>query len=75
MPAFLAGIWSKVAFAGAFVGLVLLVVFRLIGIGRKQERADQLQRNAKAQERITDADARGPRNADDVDRRLSDGTF
>lgn len=75
MPTFLAGIWAKVAFVGAFVGLLLLAVFRLIGIGRKQERADQLQRNAKAQERITDADARGPRNSGDVDKRLSDGTF
>ena len=75
MPPFLAGIWAKVAFVGAFVGLLLIAVFRLIGIGRKQERAEQLQRNAQAQERITDADARGPRNASDVDRRLSDGTF
>lgn len=69
------GIWAKVAFVGAFVGLILLGCLKLIGIGRKAERADQLQRNAKAQERINDADARGPRTSGDVDKRLSDGTF
>ena len=75
MPTFLAGIWGKVVFVAAFVGLVLLACLRLIGIGRKAERADQIQRNAETQERITNADARGPRTASDVDRRLSDGTF
>lgn len=39
MPAWLAGIWAKVAFAAAFVGLLLLAVLKLIGIGRKAERA------------------------------------
>lgn len=71
----LAGIWGKVVFGAVFVGLLLLACLRLIGIGRKAERADQIQRNAETQERITNADARGPRTASDVDRRLSDGTF
>ena len=75
MPSFLAGIWAKVVFGAVFVGLLALACLRLIGIGRKAERADQLQRNAETQERITNADARGPRTASDVDRRLSDGTF
>lgn len=75
MPAWLTGIGAKLALAAAFVGLVLLAVLKLIGIGRDQERGKQLQRNAEAQERITNADARGPRTADDVDDKLRDGTF
>lgn len=70
-----AGWGAKLALAGAFVGLVLLGCLRLIGIGKKAEQGAQLARNAKAQERITNADARGPRTPDDVDKRLSDGTF
>lgn len=75
IPAWLSGIWAKIVFGAVFVGLIALACLRLIGIGRKAERADQLQRNAETQERITNADARGPRTASDVDRRLSDGTF
>lgn len=44
MPPFLAGIWAKVAFVGAFVGLLLLAVLKLIGIGRKAERAETAER-------------------------------
>jgi hypothetical protein len=54
MPTFLAGIWAKVAFGAAFVGLLLLAVFRLIGIGRNSERGaaavDALQRTKDANE-------------------------
>lgn len=54
MPPFLAGIWAKVAFGAAFVGLLLLAVFRLIGIGRNSERGaaavDALQRTMDANE-------------------------
>lgn len=54
MPGFLAGIWAKVAFGAAFVGLLLLAVFRLIGIGRNSERGaaavDALQRTKDANE-------------------------
>lgn len=38
------GIWAKVAFVGAFVGLVLLGCLKLIGIGRKAERAETAER-------------------------------
>lgn len=54
MPTFLAGLWAKVAFVAAFVGLVLLAVFHLIGIGRNSERGaaavDALQRTKDANE-------------------------
>lgn len=37
IPAWLTGLWAKVAFVAAFIGLVLLACLRLIGIGRKAE--------------------------------------
>ncbi len=76
MPPFLASLWAKVAFVGAFVGLLLLAVFRLIGIGRKQERGEaataSLQRTqqanearARASQPITrEEEARDPHNRD-----------
>lgn len=64
MPTFLAGIWAKVAFVGAFVGLLLLAVFRFIGIGRKQERAEatartheQVKEARNVENRVDGADA------------------
>jgi hypothetical protein len=56
MPTFLAGIWAKVAFGAAFVGLLLLAVFRLIGIGRKAEQADQARRNIEARRDADEAE-------------------
>lgn len=54
LPAWLSGLWAKVAFGAAFVGLLLLAVFRLIGIGRNSERGaaavDALQRTKDANE-------------------------
>lgn len=44
IPAWLSGIWAKVAFVGAFVGLLLIAVLKLIGIGRKAERAETAER-------------------------------
>ncbi|HEY1035027.1 MAG TPA: hypothetical protein VGE09_08600 [Pseudoxanthomonas sp.] len=44
IPAWLSGLWAKVAFVGAFVGLLLLAAFRLIGIGRKVERGATAER-------------------------------
>lgn len=52
IPAWLSGLWAKVAFVGAFVGLLLLAVFRLIGIGRKQERAEA---TARTHEQVKEA--------------------
>lgn len=48
MPTFLAGIWAKVAFVGAFVGLLLIAVLKLIGIGRKAERAEATEKGVSA---------------------------
>mgnify|MGYP003660897308 CR=1 FL=1 len=44
IPVWLSGIWAKVAFVGAFVGLLLIAVLKLIGIGRKAERAETAER-------------------------------
>jgi len=47
----LSGLWQKVAFAAAFIGLLLLAVLRLIGMERKQERAEATERvNQQAKE-------------------------
>ena len=47
IPAWLSGIWAKVAFVAAFVGLVLLACLRLIGIGRKAEQGAAAARIGK----------------------------
>lgn len=44
IPAWLTGLWAKVAFVAAFVGLVLLACLRLIGIGRKAEQGEAARR-------------------------------
>jgi hypothetical protein len=76
MIAFLATkVWPKVLLVGAFIGLVLLGVLKLLGAGRAQEKAAQAQRNDETRRRMEDAEARGPRTADDVDQRLRDGQF
>lgn len=80
----IAGLWA--AFKGskfvayalaalAVAGAVVLVLARAFGAGRAAEKAEQLERTNETQRRIQDADAAGPRTADDVDKRLSDGTF
>jgi hypothetical protein len=43
--------------------------------GGNAARVDQLKKTNETQRSITDADARGPRTPDDVDRRLRDGSF
>lgn len=75
LPAWLTGLGVKLLLAGAFMLVLLGAVLKLIGIGRSQERGAQAQRTVETQKRITDADAAGPRTADDVDKRLHDGTF
>ena len=44
IPAWLSGLWAKIAFVGAFIGLLLLAAFRLIATGRKAERAETAER-------------------------------
>lgn len=62
-----------VAFAA--IGAVVIVLARAFGAGRAAEKAAQQERTIETQRRIQDADARGPRTADDVDKRLRDGSF
>lgn len=64
MPAFLVGIWAKIAFVGACVGLLLLAAFRLIATGRKAERAEtaervnqQVKESRNVESRVDGADA------------------
>lgn len=59
----------------AAIGAVVLVLARAFGAGKAAERAAQLEQTNETQRRIQDADAAGPRTPDDVDKRLSDGTF
>jgi hypothetical protein len=62
-----------IALAAAAAALVLLVL--VFHEGRQAGKAEDLERTVKTQERIKDADARGPRTPDDVDLRLRDGRF
>ncbi len=74
IPAWLAGIWGKVVFGAVFVGLLLLACLRLIGIGRKAERADAIDKGVAAIQRANraaqnvdpsaEAIARDPNNLD-----------
>lgn len=41
---FLSGLWGKVVFGAVFVGLLALACLKLIGIGRKAERAEATER-------------------------------
>lgn len=55
LPAWLTGLWGKAAFAAAFVGLLLVAAFRLIGIGRKVERAEAIEKGVEAIKRANKA--------------------
>lgn len=57
MPAWLTGIGGKLAFAAAFVGLVLLACLKLISIGRKQERVVAMEKGVEAIKRANTAAA------------------
>lgn len=47
----------------------------LYDAGGDAERGRSAEKTIETQRSITDADARGPRTPDDVDRRLRDGSF
>ncbi len=59
----------------AFLWGLVLLVGKLMSAGAAKERGKQMEETVETQRRIQDADAAGPRTADDVDRRLRDGTF
>lgn len=61
--------------AVVLAGAAVYVTGALRQAGRDAERADQNAKTLETQEKINDADARGPRTPDAVDRRLRDGKF
>lgn len=72
---FLAGVWGKLAAAGAIVTGVLLAMARLKKAGKDEARAETAAATLATERRMRDANAAGPHTADDVDRRLRDGGF
>lgn len=64
-----------VAVAVAVAVLVVGAAWWLYDSGGDAERGRAAGRTIETQRSITDADARGPRTPDAVDRRLRDGTF
>lgn len=69
---FLSGIWAKIAAAGAIVLAVLVVVVKLLGAGRAQQRAADAEktiRDVEKRHEIDQAVAREPAPAD----KLRDG--
>lgn len=79
MMAFLARPMAKWLIAGIVAvvlpGAAIYLTGALRQAGRDAERADQNAKTVQRQETINDADARGPRTPDAVDRRLRDGNF
>lgn len=61
--------------AAVLAGAAVYLTGALRQAGRDAERADQNAKTIQIQEKINDADARGPRTPDAVDRRLRDGNF
>lgn len=70
---------SKLGLSAIVVVAVLfaagVIYFQGQSSGRNAARLDQLGKTIEIQRSITDADARGSRTPDDVDRRLHDGSF
>lgn len=77
---------AAIAFLTSKAGLALIVVVVAAGgafwiyeegkgSGKTEVRVEQLEKTNETQRKIEDADARGPRTPDDVDRRLRDGSF
>ena len=65
----------KIAIGAALLTIALGGMWWAFSEGRDAARADNLEKTIATQRSITDADARGPRTPDDVDRRLRDGSF
>ena len=71
----LAGIWGKLAAAGAIVAGVLLAMAKLKKAGKDEARAETAAATLATERRMRDANAAGPRSSSDVDDRLRDGRF
>jgi hypothetical protein len=65
----------KLAVGAALVTIALGAMWWAFREGKHAAHADKLENTIATQRSITDADARGPRTPDDVDRRLRDGSF
>jgi hypothetical protein len=67
--------WLRLAPYVAIAALLLGAAWWLYDAGGDAACVNRLEQTNQTQRRITDADARGSRTPDDVDRRLRDGTF
>ena len=65
----------KMAIGTALVAIAFGTMWWVFSEGQHAARIDNLEKTIATQRSITDADARGPRTPDDVDRRLRDGSF
>lgn len=65
----------KVVIGAALLTMVLGAMWWSFGEGKDAARSDTLKKIFETQRSIIDADARGPRTSDDVERRLRDGSF
>ena len=65
----------KMAIGAALVAITLGATWLAFDEGKQAAKTDNLEKTIAIQRSITDADARGPRTPDDVDRRLRDGSF
>jgi hypothetical protein len=65
----------KMALGAALAAIALGALWWVFSEGKHSARTDSLEKTIETQRSITDADARGPRTPDDVDRRLRDGSF
>jgi len=65
----------KMAIGAALVAITLGATWWAFDEGKQAAKTDNLEKTIAIQRSITDADARGPRTPDDVDRRLRDGSF
>ena len=65
----------KIAIGATLVTMMLAAMWWAFNEGKDAAHADNFEKTIATQRSITDADARGPRTPDDVDRRLRDGSF
>lgn len=66
---------SRVGIALAGVTAALIAVVWLLHEGGEIQKGKDAKATTETQKRIDDADAKGPRTSDDVDRRLKEGKF
>jgi hypothetical protein len=65
----------KIAIGATLVTIAFAAMWWAFSEGKDVAHADNFAKTIATQRSITDAEARGPRTPDDVDRRLRDGSF